>query len=166
MTAAEIVTAHTHNVDRLKVLFLACCDTVTLLDNLCGDGKCIPFPRATLKNFLARLSCRFDWCLALSHLATGFGTTPTRLCALLTMFHAVRFAFLGAPIANVRTQLTDLLGEGTVSCDGIGAQSTDGRTFNAAGRAVTGAFLTDHMGETVAAFGCTVIASRDAGLGS
>ena len=71
-------------------------------------------------------------------------------------------ALFRTPVADVRAQLADLLGERTVAGNRIGAQAADRRAFDAAGRTVIFAFLADHVRETVAALCRTVVASGDA----
>ena len=78
----------------------------------------------------------------------------------------MRVALLGTPIADVSAQLADLLGERTVAGHCIGAQSTDRRTLDAAGRTRIVAFLADHMREAIAAFGRAVVAYVDTVFGA
>ena len=81
------------------------------------------------------------------------------------MIHVMRVALFRTPVANVRAQLADLLGERTVAGDRIGAQTADRRALDAAGRAVILAILADHVRETVAALGRTIVAGGNAVLG-
>jgi len=56
-----------------------------------------------------------------SHLAASLDATTARLGTALTMIHIVRVALFRTPIANVRAQFADLLGERTITGDCIGA---------------------------------------------
>ena len=78
----------------------------------------------------------------------------------------MRAAFFRTPVADVRAQLANLLGERTVAGDRIGAQAADRRALDAAGRTGIFAFLADHLRETVAALGRAVVAGGDAVFGA
>ena len=78
----------------------------------------------------------------------------------------MRAAFFRTPVADVRAQLANLLGEPTVAGDRIGAQPADRRALDAAGRTAIFAFLADHVRETVAALGRAVVAGGDAVFGA
>ena len=92
------------------------------------------------------------------HLAASLDATTTSLGAALAVIHVVRTTLFGAPIADIRAQLADLLGEWTVAGDSVRAQAADRRALDAAGRAVIYAFLADHVREAVAALGSAVVA--------
>ena len=77
----------------------------------------------------------------------------------------MRATLFGTPLADVRAQLADLLGKRAIAGDRIGAQSADCRALDTAGRTGVFAFLADHMRETVAALGGTVIAGGNAVFG-
>ena len=82
------------------------------------------------------------------------------------MIHVHRGAFLRAPIADVRAQLADLLGEWAVAGDRIGAHPADSRALDAAGRTLALALLADHVGETGPTLGRAIVAGFDAVLGA
>ena len=82
------------------------------------------------------------------------------------MIHVMRAALFRTPLADVRAQFANLLGERTVAGDRIGAQPADRRALDAAGRTVIFAVLADHVRETVAALGRAVVAGGDAVLGA
>jgi hypothetical protein len=88
---------------------------------------------------------------------TGFG-------ARLAMCHAVRVAFLPAPITDLRAQFAQLLGERAVARDRVAAEPTNRRALDAARRTGALALLAGHMRETVPAFGRALVACVDAGL--
>ena len=73
----------------------------------------------------------------------------------------MRVALFRTPVADVCTQLADLLGEWTVAGDRIRAQPADRGALDAAGRTIIFAVLADHVREAVAALGCTVVACID-----
>ena len=100
------------------------------------------------------------------HVAASRDATTARLGAALTVIHVMRIALFRTPVADVRAQFADLLGERTVAGDRIVAQAADCRALDAAGRAVIFAFLSDHVCETVAALGRAVVADGDAVLGA
>ena len=77
----------------------------------------------------------------------------------------MRVALFRAPIANVRAQLADLLGERTVTGDRIGAQPADRRALNATGGTVIFTVFADHVRETVAALGRAEVAGINAVFG-
>jgi len=81
------------------------------------------------------------------------------------MVHVMRVALFLAPVANVGAQFAYLLGEGAITGDCIGAQSTDCGTLDAARRAVIFALGADHVRETVAALGGAEVAGIDAVFG-
>ena len=78
----------------------------------------------------------------------------------------MRVALFRTPVADVRAQLANLLGERTVAGDRIDAQPADRRALDAAGRTGIFAFLADHARETAAALGRAVVAGDDAVLGA
>lgn len=84
-----------------------------------------------------------------------------RLGAALAVVHVMRAALFRAPVANVRAQLADLLGERTMAGDRVSAQAADRRALDAAGRTFIFACLADHVRETVATRGRTVVAGVD-----
>jgi len=71
-------------------------------------------------------------------------------------------ALLSAPVGNLCAERANFPRERTVASNRIGAKPADRRALDAAGGAIVGAFLTDHMAEAVAAFGRAVVASGDA----
>lgn len=73
----------------------------------------------------------------------------------------MRAALFRTPVANVRAQFADLLGEPSVAGDRIGAQTADRRALDAAGRTVIFAFLADHVREAVAALSRAVVAGGE-----
>ena len=73
----------------------------------------------------------------------------------------MRVTLLRTPVADIRAKFAGLLGERTVAGHCIGAQPADRRTLDAAGGTGIAAFLSDHMREAVAAFGCAVVAGVD-----
>ena len=81
------------------------------------------------------------------------------------MIHVMRVALFRTPVADVRAQFANLLGERTVADDRIGAQPADRRAFDAAGRAGIFAFLADHVRETVAALSRAEVAGINAVFG-
>ena len=101
-----------------------------------------------------------------SHLAASLGATTARLGTALAMIHVMRVALFRAPVADVRAQLADLLGERTVAGDRIGAKPADRRALNATGRTLIFAVFADHVRETVAALGRAVVAGVDAVFGA
>jgi hypothetical protein len=74
-------------------------------------------------------------------------------------------ALFRTPIADVRAQLADLLGERTVAGDRIGAQTADRRALDAAGRTIIFAFLAAHVRATIAALGRAGVTGVDAVCG-
>jgi hypothetical protein len=78
----------------------------------------------------------------------------------------MRVALFRTPVADVRAQLANLLGKGTVAGHRIAAQPADRRALNTAGRTAIFAFLTHHVRETVAALGRAGVAGGDAILGA
>ena len=77
----------------------------------------------------------------------------------------MRAALFRAPVADVRAQLANLLGERTVAGDRIDAQPADRRALDAAGRAVIVTLLTHHVRETAAALGGAEVTRVDAVFG-
>jgi len=75
-------------------------------------------------------------------------------------------ALFRTPVADIRAQLANLLGERTVAGDRVGAQTANRRAFDAAGRAVIFACLAGHLSETIAALGRAVVADGNAVLGA
>ena len=71
-------------------------------------------------------------------------------------------ALFRTPVADVRAQLADLLGERTVAGDRIGAQPANRHALDTTGRTFIFAILADHVRETVAALGRAVVAGVDA----
>ena len=100
------------------------------------------------------------------HLAASFCTTAARLGTAFTVIHIMRAALFRAPVADVRAQLAGLLGERTIAGHCIGTQSADRRALDAASRAIIHAFLADHVGETVAAFGRAIVTGGNAVFGA
>ena len=100
------------------------------------------------------------------HLAASFCTTAARLGTAFTVIHIVRAALFCAPVADVRAQLAGLLGERTIAGHRIGTQPADRRALDAASRAIIHAFLADHVGETVAAFGRAIVTGGNAVFGA
>ena len=100
------------------------------------------------------------------HLAASFCTTAARLGAAFTVIHIVRVALFRAPVADVSAQLAGLLGERTIAGHRICTQPADRRALDAASRAFIHAFLADHVGETVAAFGRAIITGGNAVFGA
>jgi hypothetical protein len=98
------------------------------------------------------------------HLTARLGTAAASLGAALAVRHVMGAAFLGAPVADVRAQLAELLGERTVASDRVATEPADRRALDAAGRTAIFAFLADHLCETVAALGRAVVAGGDAVL--
>jgi hypothetical protein len=100
------------------------------------------------------------------HLATRLGTAAAGRDAALAVRHVVGTAFLGTPVADVRAQLAELLGERTVASDCVAAEPADRRALDTACGTGIGAGLAGHMCEAVATFGRAVITRGDAILGS
>lgn len=98
------------------------------------------------------------------HLAASCGALTASLGTALAVIRVLRIALFRAPVANVRAQLANLLSEWAVAGDGIGAQATDRRALNAAGRTGIDAFLADHVRKTVTALGGAKVAGGDAVL--
>src|ERR1019366_9118925 len=86
------------------------------------------------------------------------------LGAGLAMRHFVGAAFLRAPIADVRAQLAELLGERTVAGDRVAAEPADRGTLDTAGRTGGGARLAGHVRKAVATIGRALVARGDAVL--
>lgn len=99
------------------------------------------------------------------HFAASLGATTARLSAALAVLHVVRLTLFRAPVADLRAQLANLLRERTVAGDCIGAQAADRRALDTARGTVIMAVLTNHVCETIAAFGRAVVAGGDAVLG-
>lgn len=99
------------------------------------------------------------------HLAASLGATTARLGTALAVIHVMCAALFRAPVANVRAQLADLLGERTMAGDRVCAQAANRRALDAAGRTFIFTCLAGHMRETVAAFGSTVVTGVDTGRG-
>jgi len=99
------------------------------------------------------------------HIAASFGATTARFGAVLTVIHVMRAALCRTPVADVRTQFTNLPGERTVAGDRIDTQPADRRALDAARRTFIFAILADHVRETVAALDHAVVACGDAVLG-
>ena len=104
-------------------------------------------------------------CLS-GRLAASLCTTAARLGAAFTVIHIVRVALFRAPVTDVRAQLAGLLGERTIAGHRIGTQPADRRALDAASRAFIHAFLADHVGETVAAFGRAIVTGGNAVFGA
>ena len=75
-------------------------------------------------------------------------------------------ALFRTPVADIRTQLANLLGKRTVAGDRVSAQTADCRALDAAGRTVIFTCLAAHMRETIAALCRAVVAGGDAVLGA
>jgi len=71
-------------------------------------------------------------------------------------------ALCRTPVADVRAQLANLLGERTVAGYRINAQSADHRALDAAGRTAVFAFLTHHVRKADTALYRAVVAGFDA----
>jgi hypothetical protein len=109
-------------------------------------------------------SCITEQDASRGHFAARFGAATTGFGARLAVCHAIRVAFLRAPIANVCAQLAELLGEGTVASDRIAAQPADRRALDAARRAGALALLAGHMRKTMGALVGAIVACVDAVL--
>jgi hypothetical protein len=96
------------------------------------------------------------------HLAASLCAMTARCSTTFAVVHVMRVALFRTPVADVRAQFADLLCERTVSGNRIGAQAADRRALYAAGRAVIFALLANHVRETVAALGRTIVAGVDA----
>ena len=107
-----------------------------------------------------------DWRRLGGHLAASVRTTAARLGTALAMVHVVLGALFRAPVADVRAQLASLLGERTVAGHRIGTQPAYRGALDTARWTGILAFLADHVGETVAAFGRAVVAGGNAVLGA
>jgi hypothetical protein len=82
------------------------------------------------------------------------------------MIHIMLAALFRTPVADIRSQLANLLGERAVAGDRIGAQTANRRALGTAGRTVIFACLAAHVRETNAALGRAVVASGNAVLGA
>lgn len=122
---------------------------------------------ATLVPTIYPLICyRPDLHGSTGHLATSLGAPAASLCATLTVVHFMRTALCRAPIADVSTHRADLLREGTIAGDRVGAQPADFRALDATGRTGIFAFHACHVRETGSAFSRALVASGDAVLGT
>jgi len=81
------------------------------------------------------------------------------------MVHVMRVALFLTPVADISAQFAYLLGEGAITGNRIGAQSTDCGTLDTARGAVVFALDTDHMCEAIAALGRAEVAGVDAVFG-
>jgi len=100
------------------------------------------------------------------HLAACLGATTARFGTTLAVIHIMLATLFRTPVANIRAQLANLLGERTVAGDRVGAQTANRRALDAAGRTVIFACLAAHVRETIAALGRAVVAGGDAVLGA
>ena len=73
----------------------------------------------------------------------------------------MRVALFRTPAADVGAELADLLGKRAVAGDCIGTEPADRGALDAAGRTVIFTFLANHVRETAAALGRTVITRID-----
>ena len=74
----------------------------------------------------------------------------------------MRATLFCTPVADVRTQLADLLGKRAVSGDSIGAESADCGALDTTGRTVIVTLPANHVCETIAALGRAEIAGVNA----
>ncbi len=96
------------------------------------------------------------------HRAAGCLADPARRRACLTVLHRVRTALLRAEFATVGAEGTELRGKRTVPRHGVGAEATECRAIDAAGRTCVGALLPRHLGKAVAARDRAVVAGGHA----
>ena len=99
-----------------------------------------------------------------SHGSAFLRAAAARLGACVAVVVIVVAALLGAPVADLGAELTDLCSELVIARCGIGAERADRRARHAAVRTVVVAVFIDHLAETVLARGGARVAGVDTRL--